>query len=181
MSGAVVLVALVSAAAGLSWWRRRRLRVAIRDSRGLEPGLDFTIDLIAVVLGSGGTVRQAVEVVARSGPPAVRGEFQAILDRSAAGVLLADAIAAGSAGLGPAFHPLIGALNASERDGAPITIVLQYLADEAEQARRWRAESLAKRAPVAMLAPMVLCLLPAVVVGAVIPLAIVSFRQLSGH
>lgn len=177
---AVALVLLVAGAVVLVFWRRwRRGRTAGQVAQ-LEAGLDFTIDLMAVVLGSGGTVRQGVEVVARSGPPVVRTVFADIIDRANAGALLADALASASGELVPAYHPFIGALTAAERDGAPIALILQHLAEEAEQARRWRAEARAKRAPVVMLAPMVICLLPAVVIGAVVPLAIVSFRQLSG-
>lgn len=172
-----LLVALMAMAA---FWRRRRSLLAARRVAHREAGLDFTIDLMTVVLGSGGTVRRGVEIVAKSGPIAVRGAFESILDRSAAGLLLADALAPASHELGPAFHPLVGALIAAERDGAPVAMILQHLADEAEQARRWRAEALAKRMPVAMLLPLVTCLLPAVVIGAVLPLAIVSIRQLRG-
>jgi tight adherence protein C len=157
----------------------RRCRAA-KTAAGIEAGLEFTIDLIAVVLGSGGTVHQALQVVARWGPEAVRVHVVSVLERVEHGALVADALDAASPDLGPAFHPLIGTLNAAERDGAPVAITLQQLAEEAELARRWRAEAVARRAPVAMLAPTLLCLLPAVVLGAVVPLIIVSFRQLTG-
>ncbi|MGI9595783.1 MAG: hypothetical protein ACR2QK_06470, partial [Acidimicrobiales bacterium] len=47
---------------------RRRRRSAARRLAVLETGLDSSIDLIAVVLGSGGTIRDGVATVAALGP-----------------------------------------------------------------------------------------------------------------
>lgn len=171
---------VIAAAGGAIALRRRRQRSATAHARAMEDGLDFTIDLIAVVIGSGGTVRQSLAAVASAGPIAVRPRFEAILRRADDGMLLSDALAVASDELGPVFHPLIGALTTTERDGAPISILLQRLADEADQARRWRAEAMAKQLPVSLLVPLVVCCLPSVVVGAVVPLAVVAVRQLGG-
>ncbi len=166
---AVVVVALVV--------RRRRVRGRARLA-AVEGSLGFTVDLVAVVLGSGGTVRQAVGAVATNGPPPVRSRFAEVVECSTRGHRLADALAELSADLGPAFHPLVGALLAAEVDGAPVAAVLARLADDVESRDRWRAEASAGRLPVALLPPLVLCLLPAVVIGAVVPLAVVAFRHL---
>ncbi len=173
----LVAIVLFVVVVGLTL-RRRRRRAADAADRALEAGLGFTIDLIAVVLGSGGTVHQAVATVAAIGPPPVRAGFEAVLHRSAAGVLLVDSLARASVELGPAFHPLVGALVTTEQDGGSLTALLQRLADDAEQAHRWQVETAARRLPVALLPPLVVCLLPAVVIGTVVPLAVVAVRQL---
>lgn len=178
MSGFVLSLALGTAVFAMVIRSRRRRSSAPR--RAAEAGLDLTIDLLSVVMGSGGTVRQAIATVAATGPAAVRPAFAAVLERSAGGLLLADALVPLSSDLGAAFHPLAGALIATERDGAPVSMLLQRLADEAEQARRWQAEAMAKRLPVSLLVPLVVCLLPAVVIGAVVPLAVIALRQLGG-
>lgn len=179
MSGGLLLgMALAAVAAAVALRKRATTQLATRAA-AVEAGLDFTIDLVAVVLGSGGTIRGAIETVSRTGPSSVRVAFRAILDRCESGALLADALTPASDELGPAFHSLIGALAAAERDGAPVALTLQYLAEEAEQVRRWRTEAIAKRVSVSMLAPLVICLLPAVLVGAIVPLVIVSVRQLT--
>lgn len=183
----------------LQFVRRRRAARAAGAVQAIDAGLGQTVDLVAVVIGGGGTVRQAIETVARFGPEPVASSFNSVLARtsarpvestvgarsitsasgSSAGLLLADAIAPLSDELGRSFHPLVGALLATERDGAPVSLLLQRLADDAEQARRWRIEALTKRLPVTLLVPLVVCLLPATVVGALVPLAVIALRELN--
>lgn len=172
VAGGVVASAVVVLVVGRRRRHRRLARAAIEGSAG------HTVDLITVVLGSGGTVRQAVEIVARHGPPPVRPAFAEVAACSARGHRLGDALAELSVAIGPTFHPLVGALLAAEVDGAPIASVLARLADDLEQRDRWRAETSAGRLPVLLIPPLVVCLLPAVVVGAVVPLAVVALRQL---
>ena len=175
MIAVVTAVALAGVAMALHRLRGKR-RAEARTAT--EAGLGFTVDLITVVVGSGGTIRQAVETVARHGPDLVAPTFQQVMERAQADLLLADALDVAVDSLGPTFHPLIGALVATERDGAPISLLLQHLADDAQQVRRWQAEELAKRLPVTMLVPLATCLLPATVIGALVPLALVALRQL---
>lgn len=165
-----VVVALGLAAA--------RRRVPRSRQRAIDESLGFTVDLVTVVLGAGGTIRRAIAVVAECGPPPVRPAFAEVVRRSRQGHRLADALAEASVELGPEFHPLVGALLNAEVDGAPITSVLGRLADDLEQRDRWRADAAAGRLPSRLLPPLVLCLLPAVVIGAVVPLAIVALRDL---
>ncbi|MEL6984000.1 MAG: hypothetical protein AAFO29_16370, partial [Actinomycetota bacterium] len=93
---------------------RLRGRRARRRQEAVDRSLGFTVDLIGVVLGAGGTIRQAVATVATDGPVPVRPAFAAVLERSMAGHLLVDALAEASIDLGPAFHPLLGVLAAAE-------------------------------------------------------------------
>ncbi len=174
VAAALVLIGVVVVA------RRARGRRGRRRQAAIDAGLGFTVDLVAVVLGSGGTIRQAIAVVATEGPEPVRGPFAAILERSIAGRLLVDALAEASIELGPVFHPLLGILAGAEVDGAPVGAVLARLGDDAEHRHRWQEDALAGRLPVALVPPLVVCLLPAVVVGAIVPLAIVAVGQLRG-
>ena len=172
LAGLLVMAGIV---VGLGRSRARRRR---RQQAAIDRALGFTVDLIAVVLGSGGTIRQAVALVAAEGPAPVRPFFQAVLDRSMAGHLLVDALGEASIELGPAFHPLLGTLANAEVDGAPVGAVLTRLSDDVESRDRWRDDASAGRLPVALLPPLVVCLLPAVVVGAIVPLAIVALGHL---
>ncbi len=180
MTPSVALAMVFAAAGAVMALRRHQRRSAGRHGQAMEDGLDFTIDLIAVVIGSGGTVRESLAAVAAVGPVSVRPVFAGVLRRADDGVLLADALVGATDELGPVYHQVIWALITTERDGAPISILLQRLADEADQARRWRAEAMAKRLPVSLLVPLVVCCLPSVVIGAVVPLAVVAVRQLGG-
>ncbi len=168
-----VVLIVVTALVGV---RARRRRAGRRRS-AVDGSLGFTVDLVTVVVGSGGTVRQAVAAVAVDGPVPVRASFQEIVDHADRGHLLADSLAEAAIELGPVFHPLLGALLGAEVDGAPLGSVLSRLTDDIESHDRWRAEASAGRLPVALLPPLVLCLLPSVLVGAVVPLAIVALRQ----
>lgn len=173
----IVVVVLAAVLVGLAWQLRRRR--GERAANGLsDVGLGTTVDLIAVVIGSGGTVRQSIETVAEFGPEPVSSSFASVLVNADDGMLLADALGRLAADVGSSFQPLVGALVATERDGAPVSLLLQRLADDAEQARRWRIEALARRLPVTTLVPLVVCLLPATIVGTVVPLVIVALRHL---
>jgi hypothetical protein len=56
--------------------------------------------------------------------------------------------------------------------------LLTRLGAEARSARRIQAEIRARRLPVQLLFPLVVCSLPALLVGAVLPLLLLSFRSL---
>ena len=177
MTGLVVPLAVTAlgvAALTVRHGRRRRAR----QRAAVEASLGFTVDLVSVVLGAGGTVRHAVATVAEAGPAPVRPTFAAVASASAHGHPLADALAEAAFDLGPAYHPLLGALLNTELDGAPVGPVLTRLTDDLEQRDRWRSEAAAGRLPVLLLPPLVVCLLPAVVIGAVVPLAVVALRDL---
>ena len=158
--------------------RQIRRRAVAQRSATVTAGLATTIDLIVVVLGSGGTVYEAVTVVAEHGPQAVRPAFAAVLLRSDRGVLLADALAETYGLLTPAFHPLIGALLSADRDGGALADLLRSLSGDAEQARAWQLEAVAKRLSVSLIVPLVTCLLPAVVIGGLVPLIVVALRHI---
>ena len=174
----IAVVAVVAMAGVVVAVHRLRGKRQAEARTATEAGLGFTVDLITVVVGSGGTIGQAVETVARHGPDLVAPTFRRVMERARTDLLLADALDVAVDDLGPTFHPLIGALVATERDGAPISLLLQHLADDAQQARQWQAEALAKRLPVTMLVPLATCLLPATIIGALVPLVLVALRQL---
>ena len=68
------------------------------------------------------------------------------------------------------------ALERSERLGAPVATQLRALARQVREEQRIRQEERARRAPVAMLFPLVFCILPAFLVAAVIPAVLAAAR-----
>jgi tight adherence protein C len=70
-------------------------------------------------------------------------------------------------------------LVSAERHGSPLTVPLERAADQARDLRRRRAEEAARRIPVMLLFPLVLCVLPAFVLLAVLPLLASSLQSLS--
>jgi tight adherence protein C len=73
---------------------------------------------------------------------------------------------------------LAATLARGRRLGTPLVGPLRTLAIEVRAEDRARAEEEARRAPVVMLFPLVLCVLPAFVVAAVVPAVVVAIRGL---
>lgn len=158
----------------LGWCQTRRRRRSGDDLAGLAE----TVDLLALAAGAGMTVPDAVASVARRG----RGPVAEALARAAADMGLgrrcADALEVIPDDLGDDVRPLVAALLASERHGAPLAATLQQLAAEVRADRRRRAEARARQVPVKLLFPLVCCALPAFALLTLAPLIAGTFRSL---
>jgi Flp pilus assembly protein TadB len=174
----VLLSTGVVGALGILLPRLVRRRRRDREEAALRAALAPTVDLIAVVVGSGGTVADAVRLVAADGPGAARRGFTSVVVRQRNGAVLSDALQSISAELGTTFHPLATMLIGAELGGAPVGLLLERLVEEALEARRRAMTDALGRLPVALLVPLVVCQLPALVLGSVIPLTVVAIRQL---
>jgi tight adherence protein C len=181
----VVLVAAVSPVAAIAVatavpvavvLRRRRRLLRVTERRAAV--VSEVADLIGVVVGSGGTVLEAIRIVAARGPEPVRDSWQRCAEYHRAGAPLGLALASAADDLGEAYRPVCGALAAADRDGSPLSALLARLGDEGRLARRQQLERRSKQLPVRLLFPLVLCALPAVIIGAVVPLVVVSIGRL---
>ncbi len=192
-AGLVCLLISIGLVYGGWWWMQRLIaslgapgrrllltpasrRLALHEEA--RRCLAQTVDLLAVCLGSGKTLPAALELVASRGPAVVRDGFASVLARCREGSTLADALPVLVDQLGPAYQPLAGALVVNEQGGASLGLLLGRLADDAESARRFHHELLARRLPIALLPPLTVCMLPAIVVGTLVPLVVVSFGDL---
>ena len=136
----------------------------------LVEGVDHEVDDDV----GGLVVEEVAEIGQQSGLGVVADRFGRRRGVEAGGVLVLGAL---GDDLGPASRPAIQALVAADRDGAPLGSVLQTLATEARTARRLALEASARALPVRLVFPLVACSLPAVLVGAVLPLlAVVAGR-----
>ncbi len=161
---------------GASRWSRRMAASKLKQDQLIA--LPPTLDLIAVVLGAGGTISEAIDVVSLRGEAAVQTVFASFQARRKSGQALTMVLSEAPSQLGQVYWPLMRALLATERDGAPIASLLVRLADEAEAGRRRATEAQAKRLSVKLLFPLVGCFLPAVILGAVLPLVLVTSSDL---
>ena len=73
-----------------------------------------------------------------------------------------------------AVRPLVDALVAAERYGAPLAAALDRVADDARTTRRRQREEAARRVPVKLLFPLVFCTLPAFALLTVVPVLLRS-------
>jgi tight adherence protein C len=163
VGGVLLTVGLALDGAGALWMARicRRPPAARRGAGQVSEDLPEVVDLFAVAVGAGLTVRLAVEAVAARGAGPLAAELRRALAHCARGRLLADALADLPARAGEAVRPLVAALGDADRYGSPLGPALDSLAADARDSRRRRAEERARRVPVLLLFPLVLCILPA--------------------
>ncbi len=83
--------------------------------------------------------------------------------------------------LGPAARPIADGIAAAERYGLPLAPLLDTLSDQAHAARRRLAEAEARRLPVRLSFPLVVCTLPSFVLLAVVPAVMGTISSLRGH
>ena len=170
---APALALVVWAAPGMKAKRRERRRVA-----ALAADLPDVVDLLVLAVGAGLTVNLAVSSVARRAPGPLGAELARACDEVALGRRLGDALDDVPARAGEATRPLVAALVASERYGAPLGPGLERLAHEVRADRRRRAEEAARKIPVKLLFPLVSCTLPAFGLLTVAPLIASAVRSL---
>jgi len=182
-AAAVVIPVLPLAApvAGLVAWGLPGMRAGRRERQrlgALAADLPDVVDLLNLAVGAGLTVGLAVAHVARRGSGPLAAELYAITEEVALGRRLADAIEDLPGRAGEAVRPLVGALVASERYGAPLVTGLERLAGEVRRDHRRRAEEEARKVPVKLLFPLVTCTLPAFGLLTVAPLIASAVRSL---
>jgi pilus assembly protein TadC len=154
---------------------RRRARAPVEAVRRALPEV---VDLLGLAVGAGLTVPMAVTAVARRHDGPIADELARAVAEAGHGRRWADALDDAGTRLGPAARPVLAALVASERYGAPLADALVLLAAEARADRRRRAEESARRVPIKLLFPLVLCVLPAFVLLTLAPLLAGAFGSL---
>ena len=163
-AGVGLAVAALGVAATGKWREQRML------SERLGRELPEVIDLLRVCAAGGLSVRLSVECVAGIAPGLITGAFAAAVRAAAAGASLADALEEHAGTLGHTVRPLVSALAASERYGVAVAPSLERLATDARAEERRQGEARARKVPVRLLFPLVLCILPAFALLTVAPL-----------
>ena len=154
-------------------------RLELRRLRRMEADLPEMVDLLSLAVSSGCNVNLAVVAAGRRGVGPLAAELRRVGEEVAWGRRLADALEDLPARAGEVTRPLASALAACERYGAPLAPALQRLSDEVRRHRRRRAEEAARRVPVMLLFPLVLCILPAFALLTVAPLIAGAVRELN--
>jgi len=155
----------------------RRAERAAAERRAAFPD---AIEFIALAVRAGYTPRAAVHHAARYVDRSLAPAFDAYEHRCARGAAFADALAAFADAVDGEARVIVDALAAADRYGLPIAPVLDRLVDDARDQRRRRAEEAARRLPISMAFPLVVCTLPSFVLLAVVPAvlgAVVALRD----
>jgi tight adherence protein C len=169
--------ALALAAWGVSSLVRKRRRQREATEAVLDE-LPDVVDLLRLATGAGLSLPLALPMVGRHGAGPVREVLAAAqADRARP---LGDALVAHLDPLGPGATRLARALADHLRYGAALEPRLAQVGLEARADRRRHAEIDARRVPVRLLLPLVLCALPAFGLLTVVPLIAGSLQDLLG-
>jgi tight adherence protein C len=148
-----------------------RRRSAERERRrSLLSELPEVVDLLSLAVSAGLTVPLALEVVRDRGSGTLARAMGRALDSTDRGASLVSSIGRTVLPLGEEVRGLVRVLEAGLRDGSALGSSLDRLADEVRTDRRRAAEERARRLPVQLLFPLVVCVLPAFGLLTVVPL-----------
>lgn len=172
---------LLSGLGGCAGWMAPRFvaaRAAKSRAAALVDDLPEVVDLLTLALGAGLNVPLAVDAVGRRGTGPLAAEMALAAEATRRGQRLADALDDLTVRCGEPARPLMSLLASGERYGVPLAESLDRLAVDVRAARRRHAEEVARRLPVKMLFPLVVCILPAFALLTLGPLLLTSFRDL---
>lgn len=165
-----------------------RRRAAVRRLRRDEVrGLPGAVLLIQVAVAGGCSPRGALAELKRfsTWPGSIGTASDAIggvAHRIALGASFDDALAAAEhcKEIGPTTQRVLDLLRRSELDGEPVGVLLDVAMVELRRERANSLDAAAQRLTVALLFPLVLCILPAFIVLAIVPLVIAALSGLPG-
>ncbi len=153
---------------------------AKRIRKGLPDALDLMVVCIEAGLGLDASILKVTDELATSHRD-IADEFRVVMQLTNAGVPRVDALRGMAERTGvSAVNSLVATLIQSERLGSPIGRTLRMHADQLRTKRRQQAEETAAKAPIKMLIPMVLFVLPALFIVVVGPALIVLRDTFSG-
>ncbi len=162
------------------WTRRRTAAARCRrvEERAVASCLPDAVDLFLLCTSAGWSVPIAHPRVAERLPWPLGPALQAAAEGAERGRPRAEAIVDALTPLGDRARALGDVLADHLRYGVPLVPALERLGLEVRLDRRRRAELDARRVPVRLLAPLVLCTLPAFALLTVVPLLAASLRSL---
>ena len=172
----------------LTWYGGRYPIIWLRGKAGerqkrLLRSLPDTLDLITVSVGAGLGLDAAMSKVVEKTRGPLRDEFGIVLQEVGLGKVRRQALRDMAARCDiPDLTSFVAAIIQADQMGLGIAEVLTVQSDEVRLRRRQRAEETAQKAPVKMLLPLVLCILPAmmtVLLGPAIWRLYMAFSNLS--
>lgn len=159
---AVAIAALLAPAVAARRERRRHRHEVLRE-------LPEVIDLLRLSLAAGGSVQFAVAGLAE----APFGPITAGLGEATRSVRLGrrfpDTLDALVERVGDDVRPLVRAMAGAEHYGTELLPTLERLSGDARERRRREAQAAARRVPIRLLLPLVVCILPAFVLLTLVP------------
>ena len=131
--------------------------------------LPDAIEFVVLGIRGGHGPVDAVRAAGRFADPCLDEVFIDFEHRLARGAAFADALGAFHDHIGPEAQSFVDGLATADRYGLPLGPVMDRLIDDARHRRRAQTEQAARRLPVALSFPLVVCTLPSFVLLAVVP------------
>lgn len=157
--------------------RLRRTATARSDVRRVQDQLPEVATLLAVGLGGGLPLSQVCSTLEALTLDPFGSALRRVGQRQAHGHGLIDALDHELARLGGGADGLLPLLRSHTDDGAAIADALFDIAASARQTQRRLSEAEARRLPVRMLVPLIVCILPAFMALTVAPVIVESLRS----
>lgn len=157
---------------------RRRRRGRRRRAYDIADALPDLVDLLRVAVAGGATPAASLHLIMSGAPAIARPGLDAVDERLRRGARFAEAVTALADHLGPRSRPLVDALADSDRAGVALGPALDLVSADARRDRGLQADLIAKRLPVRLCFPLVVCMLPAFVLLTVAPLLAGTVRAL---
>jgi len=180
--GALVVVGpFPSAAALAAVWTMIRLRpmLAARSHRRcVERDLPDALDLLVLTVRAGLTPRQAMETLIEAAPATISPACGEVVHRAERGQTFADSLRALPEMLGASAGGIADAISSCERYGLPLEPLLDQLTADTRATRRRLADADARKLPVRLSFPLVMCTLPSFVLLAIAPAVMAALSSL---
>ena len=139
------------------------------------------IDVLLVLIRAGQSPASAMAQIHYWAPDNLFKNLMQVHTRLIQGERFADVIKTLRDDLGSSSYPLCDILVSADRDGLPITSVLDQLAYHAHLERRRLQDINARQLPVLLLLPLTCCILPSFVLLAMVPLVVNSLSAVSAQ
>jgi tight adherence protein C len=156
----------------------RRVTARRRRRRRLQAELPAAIEVLRMGVASGLTLTEAIEVVAREVRDAAGEVFGQVAHRHRRGEALADALVSVATRVGDPAEAVLVLLATTHRSGAAVGDALGRIATRQRAALRRDAEARARRLPVALLLPLVCCVLPSFALLTIVPVLVSGVSRL---
>ena len=164
----------------------RKRRSARRLAHARATGLPAVVMLLSLATAAGQGPRAAIRIVARlvgagGAVGVVAADFAAIDERLALGASLDTAVLESSSEDGPGSEVIrvLDVLRRAETDGGSLQMQFEFLIRDLRRHRANALDEAAQRLTVALLFPLVLCILPAFVLLAIAPLLVEALSGLA--
>jgi Flp pilus assembly protein TadB len=156
----------------------RRLLASRAAQHSIDTTLPDAIEMLVLVVHAGLTPHQAITMLVERAPAPIRPAFAEVRHRTSRGDPLADALHALPDLLGPSAAVVADTLAMAERYGTPIAQALEQLSIDVRERRQRQAEAEARKLPIRMSFPLVVCTLPSFVLIAIIPAVLAALSSL---